>query len=43
MTNDKEAARLLPSIAEAPNGRRAQIAAVEAEAIAAHLEGLLGG
>lgn len=34
MTSDPdEARRLLPSIAEAPSGRRAQIAAVEAEAL----------
>jgi N-acetylmuramoyl-L-alanine amidase len=43
MTNDKEAARLLPSITEAPAGRRAQIAAAEAAAIATYVEGLLGG
>jgi len=41
MTNDAEALRLLPTISEAPAGRRAQIAAIEAEAIAVYVRGLL--
>lgn len=40
MTNDAEARRLLPDIASAPAGRRAQIAAIEARAIAAYLQQL---
>ena len=41
MTNDAEAERLLPAIIDAPTGRRAQIAAIEAQAIAVYVEGLL--
>jgi hypothetical protein len=41
MTLDEEARRLVPTIAEAPDGRRAQIAAVEADAIATAVDGLL--
>lgn len=41
MTHDDEARRLVPSIAEAPEGRRAQIAEIEAEVIAAYIERLL--
>lgn len=43
MTHDDEARRLAPSIAEAPAGRRAQIAQIEAEVIAGYIERLLGG
>lgn len=41
MTHDDEARRLVPSIADAPEGRRAQIAEIEAEVIAAYIERLL--
>ena len=41
MTNEAEAQRLLDPIGEAPNGRRAQIAAIEAEAIAVYVAGVL--
>ena len=41
MTNNAEAERLLPDIATAPTGRRAQIAAIEAEAIAVYVAGVL--
>lgn len=41
MTNDAEAERLRPTITAAANGRRAQIAAVEADAIAAYVGALL--
>ena len=43
MTHDDEARRLAPSIAEAPAGRRAQIAEIEVEVIAGYIERLLGG
>ena len=41
MTNDAEAKRLLPTILGAPTGRRAQIAAIEADAIAVYVQSLL--